>query len=188
MKRVAMILFAFVLVVAACGDDDDGSDGVTAGDDPAAVADEPTDDAPAISSLCTEDEPDCDDTVEPGNEPVDGVDEPGDEPVTSSGVLVDGGLTISDALDTDATGVLAVKGFLFVENDEIRLCEALAESFPPQCGGAVLTIDAPSVDALTFDDEVPLNSAQGVTWTDFHITLLGELDGETLVVDPLVTG
>ncbi len=64
-----------------------------------------------------------------------------------------------------------------------RLCEALAESFPPQCGGASVP-----VSGHVGTSSIPLVSEQGVTWTDQPVTFLGEIIDGTLVVDSTVSG
>ncbi len=179
LRRILPVVFALALVAAACGSDgsDDPAD-VSAGD-------------PPVASICKEGEADCDDAVQPGEpgEPV--AEDPGSVdsgPVTSTGTLVNGGLTVEEALETDAVGVLAVKGFLVADGTTIRFCSALLESFPVQCGGASVVVDAPDVESLVFDDEIPLVREQGVTWTDQTIVLLGELIDGVLVVDLLVAG
>ena len=66
-------------------------------------------------------------------------------------------------------------GFLVADGERVRVCEALAESFPPQCGGASATIidlDPATVDGISVEGEVQ--------WTDFPIELLGETTGGTL--------
>jgi hypothetical protein len=90
---------------------------------------------------------------------------------------------VSEALATDASGIIAVKGFLVTDETGARLCEALAESYPPQCGGA-------SVPVVGYEEmvDVPLQNAQGVTWTDDVLSLFGELLDGVFVVDPTVTG
>ena len=95
----------------------------------------------------------------------------------------DGGLTIADALASDATGTIAVQGFLVDNGTTARLCEALAESYPPQCGGD-------SIPVAGYEEmiDVPLASAQGVTWTDEYVTLFGEIIDGTFVVDATVAG
>lgn len=191
--RAAAIL-AMVIVVAACGDG--SSDGDLAPSGPAGTVDtgplQHDDDPgehPAISGACVEGEPDCTDTIVVGDD--EPLPPPGDEPVpppaggavVSGGMLADGGLTVSDALATDATGTIAVKGFLLVDDSGARLCELLAESFPPQCGGA-------SIPVAGYEEVIrePLTTAQGITWTDGTVALLGEIIDGTLVVDPTVAG
>ena len=75
-------------------------------------------------------------------------------------MLVDGGLSVSEALVTDATGTIAVKGFLVADDRSARLCELLAESMPPQCGGAWIEVSGYE-GALS----APIQSAQGIDWT-----------------------
>ena len=165
-------------------------------EDPASLPPNPNrepDAIPAVGATCLEGEPDCDDTGDPGRVPQD-LPDGGSDPAPvlvpeppgapgggSAGLLVGGGLTVSDALATDATGIIAVKGFLFVDDDGARLCELFAESFPPQCGGSSI--------AVTGYDEVlsvPLTTAQGVSWTDDVVSFLGEIVDGTLIVDPTV--
>jgi hypothetical protein len=99
------------------------------------------------------------------------------------GVPADGGLTISEALVGGAPGVIAVQGFLFDDGSGPKLCEALAESFPPQCGGASIP-----VSGQVGPSDVPLVSEQGVTWTDQPVTLFGEIINGNFVVSSTVSG
>lgn len=97
-------------------------------------------------------------------------------------MVVGGGLTIDEALTTDATGILAVQGFVVADDSGIRLCDLLAESLPPQCGGASIAVA--DLDAVDPDE---LKSSQGVTWTDFPVTIVGEIIDGALVPTPLST-
>lgn len=175
-NRLIVTFSALALLLAACGGGADDAD-------PASlpVNDNP-DDTPAVAGACLPDEPDCVDTGVIGGEPLPlpNHDEPG---TGGAGALVDGGLSVGEALTTDATGIIAVQGFLFDDGNGARLCEALAESFPPQCGGA-------SIPITGYEEviDVPLVSNQNVTWTDLPITVFGEIIDETLVVDPTVAG
>ena len=169
------------LLAAACG----ASNEQAAPEAPVGGSEEPSvlppnpnpADNPAVSGACLEGEPDCVDTGVVFDEPSDLPDSSDD--VSPSGMVVDGGLTVSDALESDATGTIAVKGFLIVDDQGARLCELLAESFPPQCGGASLAI-AQFAEMVT----VPLIEAQGVTWSDQLASFLGEIVDGTFVVDP----
>ena len=76
---------------------------------------------------------------------------------------------------------LELTGYLFRTAGETRICDAIAESYPPQCGGRwyrVTGLDFAGVDGL--------QEAQGVTWTERPVTLKGVLseDGRTLMVSP----
>lgn len=176
MKRLLTTLFALVLIATACGSDNDTVD--TGGND----------DTPAVAGLCPEDNPDCDDVgAISGDDAPDANDGDGTgdtiSPVT--GALVDGGLSVPEALATDATGTIAVKGFLFDDGSGLRLCEALAESFPPQCGGESLVFDGFTVDDISNlpqAEDIVVNTEQGVSWTDHSVSLFGELDGDRFTV------
>lgn len=165
MKKLVLLFASLVLVAAACG----------AGEDDAAALPINTGDEPAIDAACLVGEPDCNDT--PGGEPQD-LPPPGDEPGTSDGFVVAGGLTVTDALETDETGVIAVSGFIVADAAGVRLCEALAESFPPQCGGPSILLEG-----LEQIDPDELSTEGDVSWTDYAVTVFGELIDGTLVAD-----
>jgi hypothetical protein len=82
---------------------------------------------------------------------------------------------IGDVSDSDEPQL--VSGNLLVQGGEARLCSALAESFPPQCGGPSLL-----VDGLDLDTVADLTTQGDVSWTDRPIVLEGVVDGDTLTV------
>ena len=93
--------------------------------------------------------------------------------VIADGPIVEPGLTVSDALDHRATDdLVSVTGALFVGADgAVRLCEAMAESFPPQCGGSQL-----AVEGLDLDDVAGLLQTEGnVSWAE-RVTLFGSVE------------
>jgi hypothetical protein len=165
MKKVLLLIAVFALAVASCG----GGDDTATGDLPINTGDEPT----GIDSACLVGDPDCQDipgeTTEPQDLPGD------DDVVVGDGMAVDGGLTVADALAGNADGILAVKGYVVASGDGIRLCDALAESFPPQCGGDSVLLD--SLDSIDPDE---LTSEGDVTWTGAQQTVYGELSDGTL--------
>ncbi len=68
------------------------------------------------------------------------------------------------------------------EGGPVRLCEALAESYPPQCGGSSLTVeglDLASVPGLTSTGDPAL--AQ-VRWSEGEVELTGVVTGGILRV------
>ena len=78
-----------------------------------------------------------------------------------------------------ADDVGSVSGFLVATADSVQLCESLAESFPPQCGGAaetVIGLDPTTVFGVT--------EAEGVVWTDRPVTLVGDLGDGVVTVPP----
>jgi hypothetical protein len=167
-KKMFLLLATLVVLAGACGggENDAASLPVNDGADP-----------PAVASPCLEDEPECDDTptdLEPQDLPS------GDSTVANDGLVIGGGLTVTEALETNAEGVIAVRGFLVVNGEQARLCEALAESFPPQCGGASVSLD--SIDQF---DPAELVTEGDVTWTDLPVTIVGEVLSGTLVATPI---
>ena len=99
---------------------------------------------------------------------------PSGEPVL---VIVDGsvgepGLSVADALGHQATDdIVTVSGALFVDADgTVLLCDAIAESFPPQCGGERIRVEGLNVAA------VPGLQTEGeVSWAE-GVTLVGSVE------------
>jgi hypothetical protein len=170
--RKMLTAFALVaLLAAACGDDDGSAGASGSGElppDPAAAT-------------CPEGTPDCNDTPGLSEPPIlPGEPDEGVAPDSGTPMVVDGGLTVSEALATDAAGPIAVSGFVIGDAGGLRLCEVLLESYPPQCGGASIAL----ADSSTIDPD-ELQAAQGVTWTDYPVTVLGEVVDGVLVPTPL---
>ena len=93
-------------------------------------------------------------------------------------VIADGGpgdgpgLTVAEALTHGPTDdLVTVTGALFVDADgTVRLCDAIAESFPPQCGG-----DRIMVEGLDLDDIDDIQEENDVRWSE-SITLFGSVE------------
>lgn len=164
-RRTAAIL-ALLLVVAACGDDQNSSELPPVGDD-----------APPAAGACIEGTIDCNDTLFPGDEPQESL-PPGDR--LAGTPIGGGGLSVAEALETDATGIIAVRGFYLDSGSGPMLCEMLAESLPPQCGGASL----PMADASPIDPD-SIQTNQGISWTDGEVFVVGEIIDGVLVPTPM---
>ena len=183
-KPRTAVLVAAVLALSACGSSSDEADTT-----------DPDADTPVVAGLCTQDEPDCDDAgfidaPSPSDSDGDDVDASDDVAIVD-GMTVDGGLSVDEALDTEVTGVVAVKGYLLDDGTGLRLCSVLAESFPPQCGGASLTVADFDFDRMIEVPEyelVQVESSGGVTWTDVSVTLFGDVVDGNLVVAELNAG
>ncbi len=183
LRMSLLLMFAVLsLVAAACGTGDAQSapTAPVAVDEPLPLNQNPGD-TPAASGACVEGEPDCNDTLAIGEEPQD-LPSPGDDPAPS-GMLVDGGLSLADAVKVSRAGPIAVKGFLLIDGDGARLCELLAESLPPLCGGVFVPIEG-------FEEllEAPLSESQGISWTDQYVSFLGEFVNGTFIVNATVSG
>jgi hypothetical protein len=89
-------------------------------------------------------------------------------------------LTVAEALD--AEGPVRVFGYLFVLDDETAvLADLILESFPPQPGGATVTVEGLNLDTLDLE-QAPTDS-EGATaqWADNPVTLTGSLVSGVLV-------
>ena len=94
-----------------------------------------------------------------------------------SGIAAGPGISIEEALATELDEMLLVNGNLLADGGEVRLCSALAESFPPQCGGASL-----QVEGVELEEVDGLVTEGDVSWTDRPIQLLGIVEDGVLTV------
>jgi hypothetical protein len=92
-------------------------------------------------------------------------------------VIVDGdpsgpGISVADAFDHQPTDdIVVVNGALFVSAEgTVRICDAIAESFPPQCGGASMVVEG--LDLASIDD---LQTEGNVSWAE-GVLLLGSVE------------
>jgi hypothetical protein len=100
-------------------------------------------------------------------------------PVSGSSMTAMGpGLSVSDALASKLPGPLLINGYLLAGGGIVRLCEALRESSPPQCGGASL-----AVQGLDLGAREDLREQQGTRWSPNPVQLLGHVEGGVLRVD-----
>lgn len=96
-----------------------------------------------------------------------------DNPADDTGAAV----SIDDALASDSDEPLLVSGNLLAQGNDVRFCSALAESFPPQCGGSSLV-----VEGLKLEEVDGLVTEGDVSWTDRPIELHGVVSDGTLTV------
>lgn len=79
-------------------------------------------------------------------------------------------------IDSDMDADVVVVGYVLIDSSSARLCGALAESFPPQCGPRATRI-------IGIDDlDLEFKEAQGVRWTETHVTLWGHYSDGTLTI------
>jgi hypothetical protein len=88
------------------------------------------------------------------------------------------GISIDDAMKSNLNRPLLVNGALVARGGEARLCSALAESYPPQCAGTSL-----KVEGLDLSTVKGLQSANGVTWSDNQVQLLGRVRDGVLTIE-----
>jgi hypothetical protein len=104
-------------------------------------------------------------------------------PPATAGLGAGPGVSIQEALASGRAEPLLVNGNLLADGDEILLCDALAESFPPQCAGPQL-----HVEGLNLDEVDGLVREGEVAWTDRPTQLLGTVEGDKLVVSSTSVG
>ena len=68
-------------------------------------------------------------------------------------------------------------GFLYADENGVRLVKTLAESFPPQPVGPEQV-----VVGLDLDNFADLSSSQGITWSDRVVEVLGTIDADGVLV------
>ena len=100
---------------------------------------------------------------------------PASEPVlvvSEGGVGGEAGMTVAEAFSHQATDdLVSVAGALFVDADgTAQLCDAIAESFPPQCGGQRIAVQG--LDLATVPN---LETANGVRWAE-SVVIFGSVE------------
>ena len=90
--------------------------------------------------------------------------------IIQDGAIASGpGISVTEALAFSGGEPVLVNGAMFIDEEVgVLLCEAIAESFPPQCGGARL-----EVQGLDPDGQL-LEEANGVRWAE-AVQLLGRV-------------
>jgi len=90
--------------------------------------------------------------------------------VNTSAIAGGPGISVQEALDSELDQDLLVNGALFIDaNGDALLCDAMAESFPPQCGGARIAVEGLELGTL---DPTRIQEEGGVRWVE-QIQLLG---------------
>ena len=174
-RKLLLLGAALAVVAVACG----GGSSDTLEAEPASL---PVNDGGNVAAgACLAGAEDCQDMgVQPDLEPPLLAGEPVADVADSDVVtpLVGGGLSVADVTSTDIDGGFAIEGFLVDTGDNAFLCELLAESFPPQCGGERIPFDNSA--GIEFDIE----TANGVTWSNDLIVVVGEVIDGTFVATP----
>lgn len=90
--------------------------------------------------------------------------------IIEEGAIASGpGISVTDALAQVGGQPVLVNGALFIDAEgDVLLCEAIAESFPPQCGGARLGVEGLDPRGQQLEE------ANGVRWSE-SVQLLGRV-------------
>jgi hypothetical protein len=93
----------------------------------------------------------------------------------------DGPLTPAEA--ADASGEVTVEGVLIaIEGDPVRMCSAILESYPPQCGQPSLEIRGLDLDSLDLGSTRPDDDVTAARWSDRPVRVTGTVENGVLVV------
>lgn len=82
--------------------------------------------------------------------------------------------TLSEA--SEGTGAAELEGFVVERDGVAKLCEALLESFPPQCGEPSVVI------ANVGELDAEFTTEQNVRWTDLPVSAVGTVEGGVLTL------
>jgi hypothetical protein len=83
--------------------------------------------------------------------------------------------TVKEAVEQRPMGVVRVEGYIVARAGNARLCSALLESHPPQCGNPSLDLGRSQTRGYEVE------SSQGVVWTEEEHRILGSLRDNALV-------
>jgi hypothetical protein len=108
-------------------------------------------------------------------------------------LLITIGLLISACAEgSDAGSDADYTGLIYIDAQGSRLCEALAESYPPQCGGVIVELADLRPDLVVALQSPTDPSLAPVSWTDYNAGVAGdESDGvlsNVELTDPVATG
>ena len=101
------------------------------------------------------------------------------------------GISVADALASAGGEPLLVNGYVFVSADgSVVFADLIAESFPPQPGGAQVTVDGLDVMQIPLTEyEGPSDAEIAITaWTAEPIQFIGEIVDGVFVVNALTSG
>ncbi len=104
------------------------------------------------------------------------------DPVSGGMPVGAGGLSVQEALATDAENPLAVHGFLVGRGVDVRLCTALLPASPPACGDPSMPVQG--IDLVTMSSTMHDGET---TWTDHEVSLLADRVDGTLRVSGTTT-
>lgn len=114
------------------------------------------------------------------SEPSDGLPLADDDGTITSGVGP--GISVAEALASRLDEPLVVNGYVFVFADgSVVLADLIAESFPPQPGGAMITVKGLNLMQIPLTEGPTDTEIEITAWTDTPVQLIGEVVDEVLV-------
>lgn len=91
-------------------------------------------------------------------------------------------ISVAEALQADASAVVLVEGYLFVLDDgTVVLADVIAESYPPQPGGATIVVEGFSTEGMALEMAPEDSELATVKWTNDPYGVIGSVQGGVLV-------
>lgn len=123
-------------------------------------------DSGSTAAMCAEGTEDCNDT--PGTDLPDDALPPNTDGEPISGPDAADAVTVQEARDHIGSDPIVVSAFYLDDGTSARLCEVSLESYPPQCGGASLTVTNPEVMS-----DFPLVEEGATQWSEGFVVVEG---------------
>lgn len=100
----------------------------------------------------------------------------------------DGGpVSIEEALRADGQAVIVEGGIVAMDGGPVRLCSALMESYPPQCGEPALELRGLDLDALELETSAGDPSVSPARWSDGPVRVRGTVENGVLTVESVLS-
>jgi hypothetical protein len=95
-------------------------------------------------------------------------------------------MSIKDALAADGKTVIVEGSIVAIEGEPVRLCYALLESYPPQCGQPALELEGLDLGALELVTSRGDPSLPVTRWSDRPVRIRGTLERGVLIVESVL--
>jgi hypothetical protein len=99
----------------------------------------------------------------------------------------DGPMSIEEALRADGQAVIVEGGIVAMDGGPVRLCSALMESYPPQCGEPALELRGLDLDALELETSAGDSSVSPAHWSDGPVRVRGTVENGVLTVESVLS-
>jgi hypothetical protein len=98
-----------------------------------------------------------------------------------------GPMSIEDALRADGQTVVVEGGIVAMDGGPVRLCSALMESYPPQCGEPALELRGLDLDALELETSGGDSSVSPARWSGGPVRVRGTVENGVLTVESVLS-
>lgn len=96
-------------------------------------------------------------------------------------------MSIEDALRADGQTVTVEGGIVAMEGGPVRLCYALLESYPPQCGEPALELRGLDLEALELETSAGDSSVSPARWSNRPVRVRGTVKDGILTVESVLS-